>query len=1151
MASDSDEQHPTPPEPSFEEPDKDERPATLDDRKPLAETLGGDQVDGVNINLQLSSHAQSDGEESQPFHEREVERRSSSRKAHSESSESRPGAQIDSQAASSVSGEKKSVHESGIEGHRHSQEASSASGENQPVEENTIEECGDSQTAREDSEERQSAQESEVEGHSDSEATGSESEDSETEGNEGPDTASSTEEHPDYEPRHNPFDNPDSYHNPGDLDNVEHGTSAQKMWEQQKKNHDEENQALDQLMDLVGLEIAKEEFLKIKATINAARHRRGWLRRLDLNIVFLGNPGTGKTTLANLYKDFLVKCGVWGDGSNFKSETESGYKLQKLDEIENLESRLTSWSGVQFLCIDDVDQTDSDCQGALLRVLDRHARNLVVVMTGSVIGTTRFLGSLPHGRWQCWRRLKLDDYDDDQFRLIFLRLLHQNRLQVEGGPETPYPRIIAKRVGRGRETAGFGNVHDLRLAFAQIIERQAYRLEKEKAEVTSESVDETVTNSEETDPAEATDPSAVSSNGDQDEETIAHDKNKEQEAQPPDSILTKEDMMGPEPVDIRPGSAAWKELQSMSGLGEVKKAIGALMQRSISNYRRELGGKEPLKTSLNRVFLGPPGTGKTTVAKLYGQILAELGLLSTKDMVFTTPGDYIGQYIGETEARTSAILDSTVGKVLIIDDAHTFYHGRETDEYRLSCIDVLVSRIHNRPGEDRCVILIGYPREMEDMFQKCNPGLKRRFPLEEAFRFDDYDDKRLGEILEIKMDKEEIKAGEKAMSVAAEVLRRARDRPNFGNGGEVDNLLNQAKARFRDRIRRGKMKKVKSLEGEKGDGGVDIHGDHDDIDDDESPLVTLAPEDFDPDWNRGLEADCSSLFKGLLGFGKVIEQFQGYQNMAANMRRRGRDPREVIPFTFVFKGPPGTGKTHTARIIGNIFYRMGFLSTHEVIECSASHLIGEYMGHTAPKVVDLFDRGLGKVLFIDEAYRLGRGGGGGGSGRRSYEDEAVGELVDCMTKPRYLRKMVIVLAGYERDMNQLLRSNAGLRGRFPTEVYFNSMEPRDSLEHLKERLHAQGIGIQAYEKPEKTEIDTVFRLFGKLAKTDGWSNGRDVQSLAGAITAQVYQNASAPGNGSGMGEDVALPDLSISFDELIKALKNMFRERIKGRGVMK
>ncbi|RSL43263.1 hypothetical protein CEP53_011790 [Fusarium sp. AF-6] len=1072
MASDSDEQHATPPEPSLEEPDKDERPATLDDRKPLAETLGGDQVDGVNINLQLSSHAQSDGEESQSFHEREVERRSSSRKAHSESSESLPGAQIDSQAASSVSGERNQFTKVGLRDTVTRKQRARL-------------------TAREDSEERQSAQESEVEGHSDSEATGSESEDSETEGNESPDTTSSTEEHPDYEPRHNPFDNPDSYHNPGDLDNAEHGASAQKMWEQQKKNHDEENQALDQLMDLVGLEIAKEEFLKIKATINAARHRRGWLRRLDLNIVFLGNPGTGKTTLANLYKDFLVKCGVWGDGSNFKSETESGYKLQKLDEIENLESRLT---------------------------------------------------------------LKLDDYDDGQLRLILLRLLHQNRLQVEGGPETPYPRIIAKRVGRGRETAGFGNVHDLRLAFAQIIERQAYRLEKEKAEVTSESVDETVTNSEETDPAEATDPSAVSSNGDQDEETTAHDKNKEQEAQPPDSILTREDMMGPEPVDIRPGSAAWRELQSMSGLGEVKKAIGALMQRSISNYRRELGGKEPLKTSLNRVFLGPPGTGKTTVAKLYGQILAELGLLSTKEMVFTTPGDYIGQYIGETEARTSAILDSTVGKVLIIDDAHTFYHGRETDEYRLSCIDVLVSRIHNRPGEDRCVILIGYPREMEDMFQKCNPGLKRRFPMEEAFRFDDYDDERLGEILEIKMDKEEIKAGEKAMGVAAEVLRRARDRPNFGNGGEVDNLLNQAKARFRDRIQREKMNKVKSLEGEKGHGGVDIQGDHDDIDDDESPLVTLAPEDFDPDWNRGLEADCSSLFKGLLGFGKVIEQFQGYQNMAANMRRRGRDPREVIPFTFVFKGPPGTGKTHTARIIGNIFYRMGFLSTDEVIECSASHLIGEYMGHTAPKVVDLFDRGLGKVLFIDEAYRLGRGGGGGGgSGRRSYEDEAVGELVDCMTKPRYLRKMVIVLAGYERDMNQLLRSNAGLRGRFPTEVYFNSMEPRDSLEHLKERLHAQGIGIKAYEKPERTEIDTVFRLFGKLAKTDGWSNGRDVQSLAGAITAQVYQNAaSAPGNGSTMGEeDVALPDLSISFDELIKALKNMFRERIKGRGVMK
>lgn len=123
----------------------------------------------------------------------------------------------------------------------------------------------------------------------------------------------------------------------------------------------------------------------------------------------------------------------------------------------------------------------------------------------------------------------------------------------------------------------------------------------------------------------------------------------------------------------------------------------------------------------------------------------------------------------------------------------------ESDEFRPGCIDVLVSSIHNTPREDRCVILVGYPEMMEEMFRKSNAGLRRRFPLEEAFRFADYNDQRLNEILGLKMEAEGIIATESAMEVAAEVLRRARDRPNFGNGGDVETLLNQARVRHQKR----------------------------------------------------------------------------------------------------------------------------------------------------------------------------------------------------------------------------------------------------------------------------------------------------------------------------------------------------------------
>ena len=104
---------------------------------------------------------------------------------------------------------------------------------------------------------------------------------------------------------------------------------------------------------------------------------------------------------------------------------------------------------------------------------------------------------------------------------------------------------------------------------------------------------------------------------------------------------------------------------------------------------------------------------------------------------------------------------------------------------------------------------------------------------------------------------------------------------------------------------------------------------------------------------------------------------------------------------------------------------MGILSSPDVVECSASDMVGQYVGHTGPKTQKLLEKALGKVLFIDEAYRLGEG---------QFAAEAVNELVDLVTKPKFLNKIVIILAGYDNDMNKLMAVNPGLSSRFPEEV---------------------------------------------------------------------------------------------------------------------
>lgn len=177
---------------------------------------------------------------------------------------------------------------------------------------------------------------------------------------------------------------------------------------------------------------------------------------------------------------------------------------------------------------------------------------------------------------------------------------------------------------------------------------------------------------------------------------------------------------------------------------------------------------------------------------------------------------------------------------------------------------------------------------------------------------------------------------------------------------------------------------------------------------------------------------------------------------------------------------------------------MGFLATAEVIECSATDLIGQYIGQTGPKVQQQLDKALGKVLFIDEAYRLGEG---------HYSKEAMDEIVDATTKERYAKRMIIILAGYEEDINRLMRSNPGLTSRFPEEVNFRSLAPDECVKLFSQDLTARQKNLRARKKDldlfdlENLADDSrgmLATLFEKLSQQDSWASARDVKEIATA-----------------------------------------------------
>ena len=133
---------------------------------------------------------------------------------------------------------------------------------------------------------------------------------------------------------------------------------------------------------------------------------------------------------------------------------------------------------------------------------------------------------------------------------------------------------------------------------------------------------------------------------------------------------------------------------------------------------------------------------------IYGRILADLGLLSKGEVILKCASDFVGEHLGSSEHITQGILTSAAGCVLVIDEAYSLYTGSSVgsgtnDPYKTAVIDTIVEKVQAKPGADIAVVMIGYEEEMKNMMSHVNPGLSRRFQIDEAFYFPDFDDAAL------------------------------------------------------------------------------------------------------------------------------------------------------------------------------------------------------------------------------------------------------------------------------------------------------------------------------------------------------------------------------------------------------------------------
>lgn len=384
------------------------------------------------------------------------------------------------------------------------------------------------------------------------------------------------------------FDNTDAVN--GDV-HEERVSWALDDWLTQKALYGERNDELDELMAMTGLENVKGEFLELKAKVDITVRQGISLAKERFNVSLLGNPGTGKTTVARLYGKYLASVGAL-PGDEFVETTGAKLANGGVKGCEKILDDIKTKGGGAFF-IDEAYQLTSDSNlggGAVVNYLLAEVENLtgkvVFILAGYNKNMEAFFAHNPGLPSRFPRQIQFADYQDPELLDIFCyRLIKKygGRMEVEDGYKGLYTRIVARRLGRGRGKVGFGNARAVENALSKIESRQAQRVRQERRKGMT----------------------------------------------PGDLLLTKEDMVGPEPTNILKGNPAWKKLQQMIGLSSVKDSITALFDSIKYNFQRELEEKPIVDFSLNKVFLGSPGTGKTTVAKLYGQILADLGLLST------------------------------------------------------------------------------------------------------------------------------------------------------------------------------------------------------------------------------------------------------------------------------------------------------------------------------------------------------------------------------------------------------------------------------------------------------------------------------------------------------------------------------------------
>ena len=547
----------------------------------------------------------------------------------------------------------------------------------------------------------------------------------------------------------------------------------------------------------------------------------------------------------------------------------------------------------------------------------------------------------------------------------------------------------------------------------------------------------------------------------------------------------------------------YAQIDNYVGMGFVKDLFKNIRFEVLDTIDSKKRGITPEVYPDHYIFAGNPGTGKTTVGKMIGEFYHMMEVLGGAETLFVDASDIIGNHVGDSKDKIVEIMQKAIdhNQVLYIDEAYQISESAYGNEI----IGAMMTKMTENANDFKVVFGM-YSNKVEE-FLKMNAGLARRLRV---VVFPDYTPTQL---LEIFM--RTIKA--QGCTITDEAKERVRlilthkynvRGEDFGNAGEVKKMVID-------------MKRLR-LERTYSSDAPDINRYEYTLDDIPADLLSMVEDQVNP---KSLE-DIMEELNQQIGMSDLKDIIIQKQEEIIFAQKSGESTDDIRPGYYFFVGNPGTGKSTSAKLFAECLHQLGIVKTSNFHSCTAKDLIGQYVGETDKKTYALLQKSNNSVLFIDEAYSLSYADSHSDT---NYKKEALEQIIAFMDEPAHRKNCCIILAGYEKDMQGLYKSNSGMRSRIE-EVHFRDYTADETYDIFALFCKKGGFTIAEGVR------DIYVPIFEELKKLEFFSNGRTARTIFEKTTMNLKRRVVRTDVVPEGEEKLILIDDLLSVDEAVRVI---------------